>query len=125
MSHLGKTLRRAAFAILLIAAAANAQNPSPTPAAEQRPHRCGGINYVAASPANPFSATHTTKATTTLPDGTKQLTEFVEFVARDSDGRIRFEKHGGLRPAGGEQKVILHTHDGGQKPPERQWASSF
>ena len=125
MSYLGKTLRRAAFAILLIAAAANAQNPSLTPAAEQRPHRCGGINYVAALPANPFSATRTTKATTTLPDGTKQLTKFVEFVARDSDGRIRFEKHGGLRPAGDEQKVILHTHDGGQIETTRETMGIF
>jgi hypothetical protein len=38
----------------------------------------------------------------------------VEFVARDGDGRIRFEKHGGFRPAGDEEKVIMHTRDGGQ-----------
>lgn len=114
MSHLAKTLLRAAFAILLTATAANAQNPSPTPVPEQRPHRCGGINYVAALPANPFTAKHTTTATTILPDGTKQLTELVEFVARDSDGRIRFEKQGFPDHARSQERVILHTRDGGQ-----------
>src|ERR1700733_12401930 len=94
MSHLAKTLFRAAFAMLLTAAAANAQNPRPTTAPDQRPHRCGGINYVAALPANPFTAKHIAIATTILPDGTKKLTELVEFVARDRDGRIRFEKQG-------------------------------
>lgn len=114
MSHLGRTLLRAAFAMLLTAATANAQNPSPTPTQDQRPRPCGAINYVGTQTANPFTATHTTKSTTILPDGNKQLTEFVEFVARDSDGRIRFEKHGVFRPAGDAEKFVLHTRDGGQ-----------
>jgi hypothetical protein len=38
----------------------------------------------------------------------------VELVARDSDGRIRFEKHGGFRPAGDAETLVLHTRDGGQ-----------
>lgn len=93
MSYLATTLLRAAFAILLTAAAANAQNPSPTPSPDQRPRPCGVmINYAGTQTANPFTAKHTTRSTAVLADGTKQLTEFVEFVARDSDGRIRFEK---------------------------------
>jgi hypothetical protein len=114
MSHLAKTLRRSALAMLLIASAANAQSPAATPAPDQRSRLCGAINYAGTQTANPFTATHTTKSTTTLPDGTKQLTEFVEFVARDSDGRIRFEKHGVSRPADDEKKVVLHTREGGQ-----------
>jgi hypothetical protein len=114
MSHRGKILRRAAFAILLAAAAANAQTSSPTPAPDQRPRQCGGNIYIGGQTANPFTAKRITKATTILPDGTKQLTELVELVARDSDGRIRFEKHGGFRPAGDAETFVLHTRDGGQ-----------
>jgi hypothetical protein len=114
MSYLAKTLRRAALAKLLTAAAAKAQNPSPTPAPDQHPRQCGGNTYIGGQTANPFTAKRTTKATTILPDGTKQLTELVELVARDSDGRIRFEKHGGFRPAGDAETFVLHTRDGGK-----------
>jgi hypothetical protein len=114
MSHLGKTLRRAAFAMLLAAAASNAQTSSPTPAPDQRPRQCGGTIYIGGQTANPFTAKRTTKATTILADGTRQLTERVEFLARDSDGRVRIERPGIIQPAGAEEKVILHARDGGQ-----------
>jgi hypothetical protein len=114
MSYLAKSLRYAALAILLTAPAANAQNPSPTSSPNQHQQQCAGNIYVGGQPANPFSAKRTTKATTILPDGTKQLTERVEYIARDSDGRLRFEKHGGYRPAGDGEKYVLHTRDGGQ-----------
>jgi hypothetical protein len=116
MSYLGKTLLHAAFAMLLAATAADAQiqNPSPTPSPDQRPQHCGGTIYIGGQTANPLTAKRTTKATTILPDGTRQLTERVEFLARDSDGRIRFERPGIRQPAGDEEKVILHTRDGGK-----------
>jgi hypothetical protein len=99
MSHLAKTLRRVAFAMLLAAAAANGQNPSPTPAPDQHPRHCGGTIYIGGQTANPFTAKRTTKATTILPDGTRKLTEWVEFIRQ---------------PGGDEEKVILHTRDGGK-----------
>jgi len=116
MSYLAKTLLRATFALLLAAVAANAQiqNPSPTPSPDQHPRHCGGTIYIGGQTANPFTAKRTTKATTILPDGTRKLTEWVEFLARDSDGRIRFERPGIRQPAGDEEKVILHTRDGGK-----------
>jgi hypothetical protein len=114
MSHLTKTLIRAALAMLLAAAASNAQNPSPTPSPDQRPRHCGGTIYIGGQTANPFTAKRTTKATTILADGTRQLTERVEFLARDSDGRVRIERPGLIQPAGDEEKVILHQRDGGQ-----------
>ncbi|MGB9244159.1 MAG: hypothetical protein WCC03_12465 [Candidatus Acidiferrales bacterium] len=114
MSHLVKTLLRAAFAMLLAAATANAQDPNPTPSPDQRPRQCAGTIDVGGQTANPFTAKRTTKATTILPDGTKKLTELVQFVARDSDGRIRLERHGGFQPAGDTEKFVLHTRDGGQ-----------
>ena len=114
MSHLAKTLLRTAFAILLAAATANGQNPSPTPAPDQHPRQCGGNIYIGGQTANPFTAKRTTKATTILPDGTRKLTEWVEFLARDSDGRVRLERPGIRQPAGDEEKVILHTRDGGK-----------
>jgi hypothetical protein len=114
MSYVTKALLRAAFAMLLATAAANAQNPSPTPSPDQRPRHCGGTIYIGGQTANPFTAKRTTKATTILPDGTRQLTERVEFLARDSDGRVRIERPGIVQPAGDKEKVILHTRDGGQ-----------
>jgi len=114
MSHLAKALPRAAFAMLLAAAAAKAQNPRPTPAPDQRPRHCGGTIYIGGQTANPFTAKRTTKATTILPDGTRKLTEWVEFLARDSDGRVRLERPGIRQPAADEEKVILHTRDGGK-----------
>ena len=113
MSYLAKTLRRAALAMLLTAAAAKAQNPSSAPPPDQRPRQCGGNIYIGGQTANPFTAKRTTKATTILADGTRQLTERVEFLARDSDGRIRIEKPGIIQP-GNEEKLVLHTRDGGQ-----------
>jgi hypothetical protein len=92
----------------------NAQNPTPTPPPDQRPRQCHGMNCVGGQIANPFTAKHVTKATTILPNGTRKVTEMVEFVARDSDGRIRFEKHGVFRPAGDAERFVLHTRDGGQ-----------
>jgi hypothetical protein len=119
MSHLAKTLLRAAFAMLLAAVAANAQNPSPTPSPVQHPRHCGTI-YIGGPTANPFTAKRTTKATTILADGTRQLTERVEFLARDSDSRVRIERPGIIQPAGDEEKVILHTRDGGQRETTRE-----
>jgi len=114
MSHLAKALPRAAFAMLLAAAAAKAQNPSSTSSPDQRPRHCGGTIYIGGQTANPFTAKRTTKATTILPDGTRKLTERVEFLARDSDGRVRIERPGIIQPAGDEEKVILHTPDRGK-----------
>jgi hypothetical protein len=115
MSYLAKTFRRAVvFAILLTAVATNAQNSSPTAVPDQRPQQCAGNIYVGGQTANPFTAKRTTQATTILPDGTKKLTELVQFVARDSDGRLRFERHGVFQPAGDKEKVVLHKRDGGQ-----------
>jgi len=114
MSYLAKALLRAAFAMLLAAVAANAQNPSPTPSPDQRPRHCGGTIYIGGQTAKPLTAKRTTKATTILPDGTRKLTEWVEFLARDSDGRVRIERPGIRQPAGDEEKVILHTRDGGK-----------
>ena len=51
----------------------------PTPSPDQRPRQCAGTIYVGGQTANPFTAKRTTKATTILPDGTKKLTELVEF----------------------------------------------
>src|ERR1700687_3735519 len=114
MSHLRESLLRAAFAILLAAAAANAQNPSPTPLPAQHPRHCGGTIYIGGQTAKPLTAKRTTKATTILPDGTRKLTEWVEFLARDSEGRAQTEGPGTRHPAGDEEKVILHTRDGGK-----------
>jgi len=120
MSYLTKTFRRTALALLFAAATSSAQNPAPAPPADQRSRQCGGMNYVGGATANPFSAKHVTKSTAVLPDGTRKPTEFVELVARDSDGRIRFEKHTCVGADCREHNVILHNRDGGQIETTRQ-----
>jgi hypothetical protein len=99
--------------MLLTATAVAAQNPGPAPPADQRSRHCGGMNYVGGQTANPFTARHVTKSKAISPDGTQKPYEMVELVARDSDGRIRFERQGFLAHARDQEKVILNKSDGG------------
>ncbi len=55
-----------------------------------------------------------------FPDGTHKSIERVEPVARDSDGRIRFEKFTCADSDCNEHKVTLHTRDGGTIETTRQ-----
>jgi hypothetical protein len=120
MNNLAKMVRRTTLALLLTAVASKAQSPAPAPPPDQRSRQCGGINYVGGATANPFSAKRVTKSTTTLPDGTHKSIERVEPVARDSDGRIRFEKFTCADSDCNEHKVTLHTRDGGTIETTRQ-----
>ena len=113
MKNLMRTLHRVAFAMLLTATASHAQNPNTAPAADQHSRQCGGVNYVGGQIANPFTAKHITKSTTTLPDGTQKLHEMMESVGRDSGGRIRFERQSFPDHARGQEKVPLTKRDGG------------
>jgi len=54
---------------------------------------CSGINYLGADSSNPFTADYVTTSTTPSSSGIPKTSVQRENVARDSQGRIRFEKH--------------------------------
>lgn len=72
---------------------------------------CIGINYVGADTANPFTAEYRTTSTSTEAGVPKTVIQ-QEKVARDSRGRIRFEKHGIRQPPDGRKTVTLETAEG-------------
>ncbi len=81
---------------------------STIPTKDSRP--CGAIDNVAVESSNPFTAERLTKSIMTSPDGTKKPMEIVEKLARDSAGRIRFEKH--ARLSDDAEEITLNTRDG-------------
>lgn len=79
MSYLAKPLRSAAFAMLLAATSANAQNPSSTPSPDQRPRPCGGNTYVGGQAANPFAAKRTNRRRPSLSRATNCTRDMESF----------------------------------------------
>lgn len=73
---------------------------------------CIGINYVGVVSSNPFTAQYRTTSTTLSASGPPKTTVQRESVARDSDGRIRFEKHGITPTADDRETVTLVNTDG-------------
>src|SRR5437879_2584184 len=82
------------------------------PAQAQVTKGCSGIGYLGADSSNPFIAEYV--ATSTMPSflGVPKTSVQRENVARDSQGRIRFEKHGVARPLDDRETVTLETPDG-------------
>ena len=73
---------------------------------------CSGINYVGADSSNPFTAEVVTTTTMPTPAGAPKTIVLRENIARDSQGRIRFEKHGVAQPPNDRKTVALETPDG-------------
>ncbi len=73
---------------------------------------CGGINYVGADSSNPFTAEYVTTSTMPTPAGVPKTWVLRENVARDSQGRIRFEKHGVVQLPDDRKTVTVKTPDG-------------
>ena len=73
---------------------------------------CIGINYVGVVSSNPFTAQYRTTSTTLSASGSPRTTVQRESVARDSQGRVRFEKHGTMRTADDRETVTLVNTDG-------------
>lgn len=73
---------------------------------------CSGINYLGADSSNPFTAEYVTTSTMPSSSGVPKTTVSKENVARDSQGRIRFEKHGVAQPPDDRKTVTLETPDG-------------
>jgi hypothetical protein len=84
------------------------------PAHAQIRKGCIGINYVGGDSSNPFTAEYVTTSTMPSPAGVPKTIVRREDVARDSQGRIRFEKHGVTRLPDDRKTVTLETADGKQ-----------
>src|SRR5437016_4273411 len=82
------------------------------PAHAQVMKGCSGIGYLGADSSNSFIAEYVT--TITMPSflGVPKTSVQRENVARDSQGRMRFEKHGVARPPDDRKTVTLETPDG-------------
>lgn len=63
-----------------------------TSAHAQCSHRTIGINEIGIVSNNPFLAERVTTSVTLAADGTKHVTTYMEYVARDSSGRVRIER---------------------------------
>jgi hypothetical protein len=73
---------------------------------------CGGINYVGADFSNPFTAEFVTTSTIPSSAAVPKTTVLRENIARDSQGRIRFEKHGVAQPPDDRKTVTLEAPNG-------------
>lgn len=86
------------------------------PARAQTRKGCGeiisGMDSIGSEPSNPFTAEWVTTDTMISATGEKRTRITTEDVARDSDGRIRIEKHGVATPPNNAKTVTLYKPDG-------------
>jgi hypothetical protein len=78
------------------------------------PARAQIINYVGVESYNPFTAELVTTSTFSASEGAQKTKIRREYVARDSRGRIRFEKREVGHPAGDPKTITLETPEGRQ-----------
>ena len=106
------SILRAFLTILIPGAFAALVCLSVLPVQAQIKKGCSGINYVGADASNPFTAELVTTSTVFDLSGARTTTLMKEFVARDSRGRIRFEKHGVTHTRDNRETVTLEWQDG-------------
>jgi hypothetical protein len=106
--NLKAVFARSGIATMLAAFALGAQT---TPSQPTR-LPCIRVNEIGSDMYKPFTAQLMTKSLNRLPDGTQRQTEQIEFVARDSAGRIRIERNGGSLARDTSERITLHTRDG-------------
>jgi hypothetical protein len=88
--------------ILLCGSAARAQTAK----------RCIAMNFIGADSNNPFTAERVTTSTMPTPSGAPKMMVLRELIARDSQGRLRFERRGVAQPPSDRKTVALETRDG-------------
>jgi hypothetical protein len=92
---------------------------SSTPA--QDSGSCTGINYVGfgcvtfkfvgVEQGKPFTAQRTVTSLGYPSDGTNKTAQWIEFVARDSSGRIRFEQSEAFKPPNVIDSIVMSNHE--------------
>jgi hypothetical protein len=78
----------------------------------QAPKGCMGPGYAGAASSNPFTAKYVMTGKTPSGAGAPKISVMEEEVARDSQGRIRIEKHGIAQPPDDRKTVTLEKPDG-------------
>jgi hypothetical protein len=68
---------------------------------------CVTTGFVGARPSNPFTAKSVITSTTPIPGGVAKSKVREERVARDSQGRVRIEKHGVGQHPGIASQLLL------------------
>src|SRR5258706_341706 len=106
MPRISRLLVGSGIASLLVAPALLAQTAAPV----KTTGSCLATDWIGVMPNNPFTAQRVSKSLMKSPNGTEKTMETIEKIARDRDGRIRFEKH--TRLPGDEEEVTLTTHEG-------------
>jgi hypothetical protein len=84
------------------------------PARAQVTKGCAGVGYVGPDSSNPFTAEYVMTSTMPAAAGVPKISVTREDVARDSQGRIRIEKHGVAQPPDNRKTVTLDKPDGQQ-----------
>jgi hypothetical protein len=73
---------------------------------------CVGVGYAGADSSNPFTAESVMTSMMPAEAGSPKISVMTEDVARDSQGRIRIEKHGVAQPPDDRKTVTLEKPDG-------------
>jgi hypothetical protein len=82
------------------------------PAGAQGQTGCAGVGYVGPDSGNPFSAEYVETSTMPTPAGVMKITVTRDEVTRDSQARIRIEKHNVAQPPDDRKTVTLEKPDG-------------
>jgi hypothetical protein len=72
---------------------------------------CGMFRFVGVDQAKPFMAQRIVHSVSRNLDGTSSTVNWVEIIARDGQGRIRFEQESSFKPADWRDAVPMSNHD--------------
>src|ERR1700677_2109837 len=72
---------------------------------------CGAFKFVGLEQNKPFMAQRTVTSVGYSSDGTNKKTQWIEYVARDSFGRIRFGQNEAFNPPDAIDRVLMSTHE--------------
>lgn len=113
-----RTLVLIGVSAVLITSTFSAQTTTPAQIARGCSANVSAIDYVGVALGNPFSAQRVTSSFMTSSDGSRKTMDLVEDVARDSSGRIRFQKH--MRLPDESETMTLSNRDGEKFTPTKE-----
>jgi hypothetical protein len=72
---------------------------------------CVTFKFVSVEQDKPFTAQRTVTSVGYSSDGTKKKVRWIEFVARDTSGRIRFEQSEAFKPPNVIDSLVMSNHE--------------
>src|ERR1700674_2323470 len=72
---------------------------------------CAMFKFVGDERGKPFMAQRVVTFVGHNSDGTNEPVEWIEFIARDSQGRIRFEQHSNFKPPDWREGTAMSDHE--------------